>query len=393
MTAHAVLGASSADRWMNCPGSIRMSRGLPDSPSEHAAEGTAAHELAEKCLTNGHASAEFYRGEIIPVDDYSFEVDDDMIEAVDVYLAEIQKIRDEAPDLEEWVERRFSLEALQPPQPMFGTGDWVAYSRALRRLWVRDYKHGRGKVVQLRGNPQLRYYGLGALLSLPLDLPVREVDLGIVQPRAGNIGGEVIAAEELLDFAGELMAAAKLVDTPDAHLTPGDWCRWCRAKAVCPALKGQALAVAQAEFGQPPAPHTLTPEQVAYVLERADVVEEWVAAVRKFALAEAELGRAPPGFKLVHKRATRKWAADDDAVAERLALETGLEFHEFFERKVVSPAQAEKLLKPLKKKLPDGLANAVSSGYSLAPESDKRPAVNLLSAADEFDTLPNQKET
>lgn len=392
MTAHAVLGASSADRWMNCPGSVHLSRGLPDSPSEHAAEGTAAHELAEKCLTNGHASAEFYRGEIIPVDDYSFEVDDDMIEAVDVYLAEIQKIRDEAPDLVEWVERRFSLEALQPPQPMFGTGDWVAYSRALRRLWVLDYKHGRGKVVQFVGNPQLRYYGLGALITLPLDLPVREVDLRIVQPRAGNVGGEVIAAEQLLDFAGELMLAAKAVDKPDAKLAPGDWCRWCRAKAICPALKGQALAVAQAEFGQPPAPHTLTPEQVAYVLERADVVEEWVAAVRKFALAEAEQGRAPPGFKLVNKRATRRWAVAEDAVAASLAA-LGAEPDTLFERKLVTPAAAEKLLKPLKQKLPDGLANAVSSGYSLAPESDKRPAVNLLSAADEFDTIPNQKET
>lgn len=388
MNAHAVLGASSADRWMNCPGSVALSRGLPESPSEHAAEGTAAHELAERCLVNGHASAEFYRGDVIPVEEFSFEVDDDMIEAVDVYLAEIAKIREEAPDLVEWVERRFSLESLRPPQPMFGTADYTAYSKAARKLYVRDYKHGRGKVVALQGNPQLRYYGLGALLSLPLDYPVREVDLGIVQPRAGNIGGEVISAEALLDFASELMAAAAQVDRPDAALAPGDWCRWCKAKAICPALKSEALAVAQTEFGEPPAPHTLAPEQLAEVLAKADVVEEWIAAVRRHALAEAEQGRAPPGYKLVAKRATRRWAVDEEAVAERLALESGLDYANFFDRKVLSPAAVEKLLKPAKAKIPNELVCSVSSGYTLAHESDKRPAVNSLSAGDEFAVLP-----
>lgn len=392
MTAHAVLGASSADRWMNCAASVRLSKGLPESPSEHAAEGTAAHELAERCLTQKRDTAHAYLGETIPVGrDFSFEVDEEMADAVDVYLREIDRIREEAPDLEEWVERRFSLEALQPPSPMFGTGDYVAYSRALRKLWVRDYKHGRGKRVEAIGNPQLRYYGLGALLSLPLHLPVREVDLGIVQPRVGNVVSEVIDAEVLLDFAGDLIAAAHATEAADAKAVPGEWCRWCKAKAICPALQSQALETARVEFGSPatpPSPASLTPAQVAEVLAKADVIEDWIAAVRKHALLEAEQGRAPPGFKLVAKRAVRKWAADEEAVANRLSIESRLDYAEFFERKLVSPAQAEKLLKTAKAKLPEGLVNSVSSGYTLATEDDKRPAVNLLSAGDEFDVAP-----
>lgn len=391
MSAHAVLGASSADRWMNCPGSVRLSRGLPESPSIFAAEGTAAHELAQRCLENGHASAEFYRGETIPVEEWSFDVDDDMIEAVDVYLAEIARIREEAPDIEEWVERRFSLESLRPPSPMFGTSDWTAYSRATRTLYVRDYKHGRGKVVRAEGNTQMRYYALGALLSLPADYPVRHVDLGIVQPRAGNVSSESIDAELLLEFASDILDAAKATEAGDAPTVPGEWCQWCKAKALCPSLKSQALAVAQAEFGTPPAPHSLSPEQLAAVLEKADVIEAWINAVRAHAFREAEQGRTPPGYKLVAKRATRKWADVDDAIVAALQEHAGaaLDPNDLFEHKLVSPAQAEKLLKTAKLKLPDGLTNAISSGYNLVPEADKRPAVNLLSASDEFGALPN----
>lgn len=392
MTAHAVLGASSADRWMNCPGSVRLSAGLPDQTSEFAAEGTAAHELAERCLTaDGFALAANYIGEEIPVGEFSFTVDEDMAEAVQTYLDHLYEIRLEHALSEEWVERRFSLESLRPPQPMFGTSDWTGYSRLHKLLVVRDYKHGRGKRVEVVGNPQLRYYALGALLSLPADYPVREIDVGVVQPRIGNIASERISIEELLDFAGELLAAAHATQRAETLLAPGDWCQWCRAKAICPALRDQALTVAQNEFSvSPPAPESLTPAQVAEVLEKADVIEAWIKAVRGHALREAEQGRPPPGYKLVQKRGTRKWTMDDDTVAERLALESGIDFAEFFERSVLSPAQAEKLLKARKVKIPEELVKSVSSGYTLTSEADKRPAL-AVSAADEFQSLPLPK--
>ena len=123
------------------------------------------------------------------------------------------------------------------------------------------------------------------------------------------------------------------------------------------------------------------------MLEKADVIEAWIKAVRGHAMREAEQGRPPPGYKLVQKRGTRKWTMDDDTVAERLALESGIDFAEFFERSVLSPAQAEKLLKTRKAKLPDELVKSVSSGYTLTSEADKRPAL-AVSAADEFHSLP-----
>lgn len=390
MTAHAVLGASSAERWLRCPGSVRLSAGLADAPSEFAAEGTAAHELAEKCLSWQHYSASRYLGDEIPVGEFSFTVDEDMADAVQAYLDHLEEVRVECSIAEEWVERRFSLDALRPPQPMFGTSDWTGYSRLHKVLVVRDYKHGRGKRVEAKGNPQLRYYGLGALLSLPADYPVREIDLGVVQPRIGNIASERITIEELLDFASDLLAAAHATQRPDAPTTPGDWCQWCRAKAICPALRNQALTVAQDEFSaSPPAPESLTPAQVAEVLEKADVIESWIKAVRGHAMREAEQGRPPPGYKLVQKRGTRKWAVDEATVANLLE-HSGLLPDECFDRKLVSPAQAEKLLKPLKAKLPEELVKSVSSGYTLTSEADKRPAL-AVGAADEFHSLPLPK--
>lgn len=390
MTAHAVLGASSAERWLNCPGSVRLSAGLPDQTSEFAAEGTAAHELAERCLLSGNPAA-YYIGEEIPVGEFSFTVDEDMAEAVQAYLDHLYEVQVECGITEDWVERRFSLDALRPPQPMFGTSDWTGYSRLHKLLVVRDYKHGRGKRVEVQGNPQLRYYALGALLSLPADYPVREIDVGVVQPRIGNIASERITIEELLDFASDLLAAAHATQRHDAPTVPGDWCQWCRAKAICPALRNQALTIAQDEFSaSPPAPESLTPQQIAEVLEKADVVEAWIKAVRGHAMREAEQGRPPPGYKLVQKRGTRKWTMDDDTVAERLALESGIDFAEFFERSVLSPAQAEKLLKARKVKIPEELVKSVSSGYTLTSEADKRPAL-AVGAADEFHSLPLPK--
>jgi hypothetical protein len=145
------------------------------------------------------------------------------------------------------------------------------------------------------------------------------------------------------------------------------------------------------EFGSPatpPSPASLTPAQVAEVLAKADVIEDWIAAVRKHALLEAEQGRAPPGFKLVAKRAVRKWCVEDRRVIES-ALDANLDVGEFYTQpELVSPAQAEKLFKKFKQKMPEGLVNSVPSGYTLATEDDKRPAANLLSAGDEFDAVP-----
>ena len=44
---HALLGASSAERWLMCPPSARLGEQFPDTASEYAAAGTLAHAIAE----------------------------------------------------------------------------------------------------------------------------------------------------------------------------------------------------------------------------------------------------------------------------------------------------------------------------------------------------------
>jgi hypothetical protein len=84
-----------------------------------------------------------------------------------------------------------------------------------------------------------------------------------------------------------------------------------------------------------------------------------------------EAGVEVPGWKLVPKRATRKWV-DDKKVLTTLT-EAGLNIEQLTEPK--SPAQMEKVLKKHNVPLPSDLIVSVSTGSTLAPEDDPRPAV------------------
>lgn len=295
-----------------------------------------------------------------------------------------------------WIEKRFNLAALQPPAPMFGTADIVAYDPAARTLEVVDLKYGQGVIVEVKENKQLRYYGLGALLSIDLtDFPVEKVKITIVQPRTahsdGPIRSEEISVDELVGFAGDLLDAARATTQPDAPLNPGSHCRFCPASGRCPAQRERAQLVAQSDFAvqdfEPPAPGLLAPEQFANMLGQLHILDDWMKAMRAHALAMLERGESVPGFKLVAKRANRKW---DDEQTVALMLENDNFGDEIFEPKVLrSPAQIEKLLgkKPFEAKLAQFVVKK-SSGLSMVPAADARPEV-MLTMGHEFPALPS----
>jgi hypothetical protein len=85
-----------------------------------------------------------------------------------------------------------------------------------------------------------------------------------------------------------------------------------------------------------------------------------------------ENGQTVPGFKLVAKRGIRQWTSEDAVDAW---VDTNGLTKEAYESKLRSPAQMEKVLKKYKKELPPELVVSISSGSTLAPESDSRPAV------------------
>ena len=381
--AHSSIGASSAHRWLSCPGSVRLCRGMPKDSSKYAMEGTAAHQLAERCLRQGVPAAEFI-DQAITVDGTPFTVDEEMAEGVQVYLDAIQA--DRRPGDVMVVEERFDISSFYPG--MFGTNDCSLYRPDTGELIVFDLKFGRGVAVSVDANPQLLYYGLGAATAVP-GRKLTSVELVVVQPRCQHQDGPVrrwrTDALTLLEWSADLVDAAQATASPDAPLRAGHHCKFCPAAPVCPALQAHVLTVAQAEFAPNEndedtitvkSPEKLSPAELAVVLREAQVIEDWLNSVRAYAHCEAEAGRTPPGFKLVNKQGRRVWMDPAEALDFLRSLHIDDEsIHE--PRKIRSPAQIEVVLGKLKmdKKSIVPLVVSRSSGTTLVHESNARPAV------------------
>jgi len=388
-TEHAALGASNAARWINCAGSVQAEEGRTDPGSKFAAEGTAAHVLAEAAFTRGKP-ADKWLGEKIG----GVLVTEEMCNAVQVYVDLVKALRLQL----EWVavEKRFDLAPLKPPAPMFGTADFVGGKGPL--LVVADLKFGRGVTVSAEDNHQLRYYALGAWVDLakrdrPAADAVATVRVIVCQPRVLDEEGEPLVTSsdipiaDLRGWAKMMLDRAKATQVPGAPRTAGEWCKFCKAKADCPTFRGVALAVAQVDFADiaeplsPPPVVNLTPEQIGAILNAKGVLDDWLKAVEAKAFADIEGGVEVPGWALKPKRATRKWRNEGETTEW---LEgAGAEAEDYTETKLRSPAQIEKLVG--KGKIPDGLIVAESSGLTLCRDTDPK-AVPLGHTA--LDALP-----
>lgn len=383
--AHAKLSPSAAHRWIECPGSIRMSEGIDSKSSVFADEGTAAHTLAELCLREGHDAVDFLGGHVnVNTGKVSrnpgegeriFTIDDEMVDAVQLYVDTVKALIGPGDEVE--YEARLDLRHI--PGMGFGTGDCVVYKPETRHLIIADLKYGKGVAVDAENNPQTRAYALGASHRFH-NRGVDTIESVIVQPRCphpdGVVRREKIDIVDLVEFRLELEAAAAATAAPDAPLNPGEWCRFCPAAAICPALRGKVLATAEMEFAaEPPVVNDMTPEKIAGVLRQAGVVKDWLKRVEERAHQMAMDGEPPTGFKLVASRATRRWR-DEDATVKYLAGIIELDEDKIYvEPKVRSPAQIEKIIGAKRKSEIAGLIVAKSSGTILVSEEDPRPTI------------------
>ena len=369
MTAHAKLSASGAHRWMACPGSVAAENGIPDQTSSFAEEGTKAHDLMEQMLT----------GKFIRVGAYDWQ----MWEHVETYTDYVRSLKKPGDTL--LVEERVDFSEWVPEG--FGTTDTTLIGNG--RIHIVDLKYGKGVKVFVKDNPQPLLYALGSLNNFGWMDDITTIRMSIVQPRLDHIDEWEISITDLLKFGEKAREAALATTDPKAKRVPGEkQCRWCKAKATCPALYKLTTDTLMADFDQideAPQPHKLTDEQLRAALENRIMIESWLISVENYAKERIVNGDPLPGFKLVEGRSTRRWSDEKEA---ELAL-TAFIGPDAFTRKLVSPAQAEKLLGKAKKNLIQNIVMKPKGTPTLAKDSDPRPEITAV--AGDFEALDDSE--
>lgn len=388
---HARLSASAAPRWMNCPGSVKLSQGLPNPSRVDSAFGTFAHSIAADCLQNSKP-LKIWKGVKQNVEGFDFTVDDAMIEGIKVYLDSCYD--DFEPGDTTWVEVDLTpyLSKLHPS--LGGTADHVRYRPSTKQLHVKDLKFGAGNIVEVEDNKQLLIYALGvllALLSLSPGSEVHEVKVTICQPRAEHVDGRerswTFPAVQIMDFAADVMDAARATEAPDAPIIAGKaQCKWCLAVRICPEAEKRQHAIIAAQFDNVT---SYDPDKLRAALDAIPMVEARIKAIREFAYAEAEKGNPVPGYKLVQKRASRYWVSEANAI--EWAQANG--FDPYHPRELKSPAQLEEMIPGGRKKEErerkavtlaglKALVDSRSSGLTLVSNDDERPPAKRITAED-----------
>lgn len=363
MSTHSPYGPSASHRWMRCPASIKRSEGKPNKSSPAAEEGTLLHGHAEHWLRHDGPGPGW--------DDLTVEQQGVVAQYVNVVtLAKL----DTHGEL--YVEHKFKLKC---HDLFYGTADAVIMSVNLRKLRVLDLKAGAGVPVEVdyagKINPQLGYYGLGALDLWPEGKPLPEdIEIVVVQPRAGGVKRRKVRIEELWELRDELLAAAKLAEQDDPPAEAGPHCKFCLAAAECPTLRAYSLELARLEFGDDATPpNAMDAVALAETLERAHVIEGWIKAVREEAMSRIQRDEKIPGWCIAPSRPVRKWT-DEKKVEKRLA---DLGVNSIYVSTLVSPTQAEKALKAIEwdfEAQMGDLVEKVSSGLRLIRRADETSA-------------------
>ena len=366
--AHARLNASSSNRWMMCPPSVKLSEQFEDKPSPYAEEGTFLHELCELKLHRylGDMTADLIEQQYAEHRDndfYSDEAESVTDEYVAFCIETIEAVRSSCPDPLIMVEHRLDYSEYVPEG--YGTGDLVIVADGV--IEVIDFKGGRGVRVEAQRNSQLMLYGLGALLEFDPLYDIRTVRMTIVQPRLSNTSAYEIAADDLIRWAdSEVRPKALLAYKGRGEFCAGEWCRFCKARYTCRKRSEYHMRLAEQDFRQP---DLLSDEEIADILPVAESLNSWVQDLLAYATQEAVSGKSWPGYKLVAGRSIRRYTSEAEVI--KAATEAG--YTDIYKTALLGVGDLEKRMG--RKRFSEVLGRYIikpTGAPTLVPESDPR---------------------
>ena len=372
MAKHALLSASGAHRWLECTPSAQLELQFPQSTSEYAEEGTAAHELCE-------LTARYWLGEISEAE---YENQRDALAKGKYYNAEMQEcandyakfVAEKTAAARETCEDAFTalevrVDFSKYVKDGFGTGDCIIVSDSV--LEIIDFKYGKGVRVEAAGNPQMKLYALGAYLEYNTLFDIDSVRMTIFQPRLSGVqSSDEITVKELLEWAEKYVKPrAKLAYKGEGEFAPSEEvCKFCRAKAQCKARADKNLKL----FDEAPDVLLLTPEDAGKILEQAGDIQSWLADLESLVSSTLLAGQPVEGWKMVEGRSNRRFTDELKVVAAMKAA--GYDESLLYERKLITLTQMEKDFG--KKAVAEALGELIVKPQgkpTLAPAKDKRP--------------------
>jgi len=371
---HALLSASSSHRWLNCNPSARLEREFADRETTAAAEGTAAHALAEHKLKRRLKLRSERPVSVFDTEEMEICTDD----YADFVMEQVTKERRRDPDTQVFIEQRLDFSCYVPEG--FGTGDCLIVSKG--RLHIIDLKYGMGLLVDSEENPQMKLYALAALTQYEEQYQIKKVKLTIFQPRRENVSTWETSVAKLKKWATkDLVPKAQRAFKGEGEYCPGEWCIFCKAAVKCRARAEDKLRLAQSEFKMPP---LLTDAEIEDVLAKLPDIKKWADEIQEYALAKALAGKEWTGFKLVEGRSVRKFT--DESAVVKAANAAG--YHDIYKQTLISLTEMEKLMgKAEFSKVLGALVTKPQGKPTLVPDTDKRQAITVSNPKNEFSEI------
>ncbi len=377
MTEHAKLSASSAEKWLNCPGSVALEKLFPQQDTEFTKEGNIAHKLAEikiKRAFSQISNEKYYQQR------NDMEINDDMEKYTDEYVDFVtEKYRKALVYSSPFLELEKKLDFSKWVKDGFGTADVViVYNGHIEMI---DLKYGQGVKVNAENNYQLMLYALGALEEYDYLYDIKSVTMTIFQPRKDNISTFQMSSKELYQWGESIKPISETAYHETGKCTSGDHCSkgFCRAIPVCRVLSKDLEGIEESLKN----PNCLTNAEIAEILQKVDLLAKRAKSIKEYALKQALKGEIFPGYKVVEGRKSRSFDLSEQQI-QYLLLQHGYTDDVIYKKSIRTVADYEKVIGENFEEI-FGSHILVTRNPILAPIEDKRPIFN--SAENDFKNI------